>query len=166
MMRDDVASSSIFDPQVQITREMAITVALKDAVEETALQHLAGTCGLLQCAVSSPASSSCCAGIGPNSSSSSSSTPTSNRHAKLLRQHYNASDMPAFDESLLQLLPGGQAYVDALAAMLEARFAEDSEDLQVVRTDGGVKSIALSNAAARHIRGWANTAAHLLCCNY
>jgi hypothetical protein len=159
LVLDPKDASSTSGLQLHLTGGMAVEVALEDAVEQAALQQLAGACGLLHRLVDSPASSSSCTGIGPSSSSSSSNAALANRRFK--PQRYEAADAPAFDESLLQLLPGGQAYVGALA--IAATFATGATDLQVTCTDGAVTSTVVSSAAARQVAGWANTAARLLC---
>jgi hypothetical protein len=124
-MCDEVCTSNHFDLPVdlRVISGWAMRVAGEDGVEKAALQQLAGACGLLHRIVNSPEHSSSCAGIGPNSSSSSSSSSTSaalpDRHPKPLQRHAEASDMPALDESLLQLLPGGQVYTVPCIMLVE-----------------------------------------------
>jgi hypothetical protein len=54
-------------------------------------------------------------------------------------------------------------YIDQLA--MAAMSAEDDRELRAVLTDGAVKSMGVSSAAARQVGKWANTAAHLQCSN-
>jgi hypothetical protein len=165
IIRDKVGTSSNIDLQMELTRGMAMQLALEDAVERAAVLQLGSACCLLHRLVKGFARSSSCGGIGSSttttSSSSSSNAALPNMRRKPLQQHYVAADMLALDESLLQLLPGGQAYVDALA--MAALYAEESGDLQAARTAGAVPSIGVSSAAARHVAGWTSVAADLLC---
>jgi hypothetical protein len=100
----------------------AAAAVLDTAVENAALQQLTGACALLQrhmhrsaaqlqgaAAASSsslPAGSSSCMDNRASSSSSSNTAPGV-RHAA--QQHPETPNVPAFHDSLLYLLPGGQA---------------------------------------------------------
>jgi hypothetical protein len=145
----------------------AVAASLDAAVEKAALQQLTGACALLHrymhrsatqlqgaAAASSsslPAGTSSCMDNRASSSSSCSSSSIDAPSHTRAAQHPAAPSVPAFHDSLLHLLPGGQAFVDAMAAAAAADAANTS-------TGNGDAAAA----AAVKLDMWASVVAQLM----
>jgi hypothetical protein len=131
LLQPAVLMSLVMIDEWSAGREKSLRDGVRDAgasaaAEKASLQQLTGACALLHRAAaqlqdaaaasssSLPASTSSCRDNRASSSSSSSSDAPGNR--RVGQQLPATASVPAFHDGLLHLLPGGQAYVEAMAA--------------------------------------------------